>query len=174
MKKNAILILFIIFTINGYTQKVNTDKSKVTLKIRNVGLMVKGSFEGLQAEIKIDDADLFGSMFNWSVESKTLNTKNKERDEEWKTGNYFNTEEYSQIIFRSDTIEKTPEGYNVLGKFKIKNRSTRVKIPVIVISEKNKTIFKGQFFVIRRNYDFATANMQLANKMTFVFEIVIE
>ena len=128
----------------------------------------------MQAEIKIDDADLIGSTFNWSVESKTLSTKNKERDEEWKTKNYFNTEEYSQIIFISDTISKTPEGYNVLGKLKIKNRSTRVKIPVIVVFEKNQTIYKGQFFVIRRDYDFATANMQLANKMTFVFEIVIE
>ena len=46
MKKKAVLILFMIFTINGYTQKVNIGNSKVILKIRNVGLLVKGRFAG--------------------------------------------------------------------------------------------------------------------------------
>ncbi len=173
-KKILATSIAILFALTISSQIINTKDSKINFKIRNVGLLIKGSFELLDGDIKINEADLLKSNFNFRLISNSLNSKNEERDNEWKDTIYFFTAKFPEITFTSDTARKEDDGYLISGKFRIKNRSVKVFIPIKVEKSKGKIVYKGEFIIDRRDYDIAPSNMTLGNKMTFLFEIVNE
>ncbi|MFC2111408.1 YceI family protein [Bacteroidota bacterium] len=174
MKKIVTTSLAILLVLGISSQTINTKDNKINFKIRNVGLFVKGSFELLNADIKIKDDDLLKSRFIFRLKSNSLNTKNQERDKEWMDTIYFFTNKFPEISFLSDTIREADGGYLISGKFRIKNRSMKIFIPVRVQKSKGKIIYKGEFVIDRRDFDIAPSNMTLGNKMTFTFEIFTE
>lgn len=174
MKKILTTAFTLLFAITISSQTLIPKETKINFKVRNVGLFIKGSFDILNAEIKIDDADLLKSSFNFKLKSKSLNTKDQERDTEWKDTVYFFSEKFPEISFKSDTIRKKEDGYLVSGKFRVKNRSVKIFIPVKPTTSKGKVKYKGEFVIDRRDFDIAPSNMVLANKMFFTIEIVMK
>ena len=77
MKKVILFIAVILMSNAAFSQsKSNINKSKISFKIKNLGINTSGTIGGLQANIQFNPADLATSTVEASVETKTINTDN--------------------------------------------------------------------------------------------------
>ena len=99
MKKISAIFLLAIFSgfAFTYTTKQTITKSAITFQIKNLGINVGGSFNGLKADINFDPSHLDSSSIEASVESNTVNTDNESRDRHLKSEDYFDVDKYPEI-----------------------------------------------------------------------------
>ncbi|WP_066313632.1 YceI family protein [Bacillus sp. FJAT-29814] len=91
--------------------------SSVDFSVRHMMIAnVKGTFNNFNAEIEADPADLTTANIAFSVETASVDTRNKDRDGHLVSADFFDVENHPTMTFKSTSIEKTDEGeYNVTG-----------------------------------------------------------
>jgi polyisoprenoid-binding protein YceI len=112
MKISKLLIatafIFVSFLVlASQIWKTKTDESYVNFTARSTFGKVHGKIKGLQAEIKFDEKDLENSSFKAWVESGTLDTDNKKRDNHLKSPDFLDVAKYPSVKFDSRKISKT-------------------------------------------------------------------
>ena len=156
MKFNYAVAITMVFAglYSTRSWKADTSNAKVSFTVKGIFGLVNGSFSGLQSTLQFNEKDLPGSSLSASVEAKTVSTgislRNSDlRDkEEW-----FNSERYPRISFRSKKIEKTASGYKVLGDLTIKGITKSAEIFFTFSGKDGSRLFKGQFSILRADYD---------------------
>ncbi|MCM3768730.1 YceI family protein [Neobacillus niacini] len=91
--------------------------SSVDFSVRHMMIAnVKGTFNNFSAEIEADPADLTTANIEFSVETASVDTRNKDRDGHLVSADFFDVENHPAMTFKSTSIEKTDDGeYNVTG-----------------------------------------------------------
>ncbi|MEX0314841.1 MAG: YceI family protein [Allomuricauda sp.] len=89
---------------------------------------VKGSIAGFESTSKIDWKNLENSIFQGSVMSKTLNTKNALRNWSLRSGKYFDVDDFPKITFKSNQVRVENEKVIVDGDLTIKEISKLITI----------------------------------------------
>ena len=171
--KSLLLITFICTStafINAQT--INTDKSEVNFKVSGGGIFtVKGTFTGMQGDFNFNESDVSGSSFNICIDSKTIHTKNKKRDEDLRSVDFFEVEKYETICFKSSSVSKTNDGYNTTGELTIKDVTKTVTIP---FTFKNNT-FEGNIEINRLDYnigeDYGTFRVGETAEVTIICKV---
>src|SRR5205085_12458835 len=79
---------------------VDADEA-VTFTIKNFGINTNGEFKGLRGTIKWDASNPAASIFNVTVDAKTINTGIDMRDSHLSKEEYFNVEKFPVITFTS-------------------------------------------------------------------------
>jgi polyisoprenoid-binding protein YceI len=132
---------------------VNNDSSQVKFNIKNFGISVNGTMGKLKVLILFDDKDLRSSRFESSVEVSSVNTGINKRDRDLMGDKFFNEEKYKQIIFRSDSIVHTKNGFMAIGSFTIKGKTRHRNIPFTFEQFGNIGIFKSDFTINRLDFN---------------------
>ncbi|TBL71541.1 YceI family protein [Paenibacillus thalictri] len=98
---------------------VDASHSSIDFSIRHMMIAkVKGSFHEFEAQIEADPEDLTSADIRFSVTVSSIDTRNSDRDNHLRTGDFFNAEQYPNMTFQSTRIVKTDDGeYNVTGDF---------------------------------------------------------
>lgn len=93
--------------------------SSVDFSIRHMMIAnVKGTFNSFNATIEADPTDLTTANIEFTVETSSVDTRNKDRDGHLVSADFFDAENYPTMTFKATSIEKTDEGeYNVSGDF---------------------------------------------------------
>lgn len=96
---------------------LDTAHSSVDFSIRHMMIAnVKGSFNSFNATIEADPSDLTTAIFEFVIDTASVDTRNKDRDGHLVSADFFDVENYPNMTFKSTKIEKTDEGeYNVTG-----------------------------------------------------------
>jgi polyisoprenoid-binding protein YceI len=96
---------------------LDTVHSSVDFSVRHMMIAnVKGSFQNFNATIEADPADLTTATIEFTIETASVDTRNKDRDAHLVSADFFDAETYPTMTFRATNIEKTDEGeYNVTG-----------------------------------------------------------
>ncbi|MED4203976.1 YceI family protein [Neobacillus mesonae] len=91
--------------------------SSVDFSVRHMMIAnVKGSFENFSAVIEADPADLTTAKIEFSVETASVDTRNKDRDGHLVSADFFDAENHPNMTFKATNIVKTGEGeYDVTG-----------------------------------------------------------
>ncbi|HZK65769.1 MAG TPA: YceI family protein [Puia sp.] len=146
---------------------VDSANAKINFSVKGPFGTVHGSFAGVEATIKFDEKDLSGSSISASVDAKTVSTgvsmRNRDlrNEEKW-----FNTDKYPRINFRSKKIEKTGNGYKVLGDLTIKGITKPAEIPFTFTSKGTTGLFTGQFTVKRDDYNLGNHGGSVGSSVT--------
>ena len=74
------------------------EGSEVSLKIKNFGFNVKGTFSGPNGNIIFNPDSLEASSFDVTVDAKTVNTGIDQRDNHLRKEEYFDAEKYPKFI----------------------------------------------------------------------------
>ena len=77
---------------------------------------VRGEFQKISGSAQIDDKDLTKSSVDVTIDAASINTRDAKRDAHLKSPDFFDTEKFPTITFKSTKISKGKGGkYNVTG-----------------------------------------------------------
>jgi polyisoprenoid-binding protein YceI len=106
--------------------------SSVDFSVRHMMIAnVKGSFHNFSATVEADPADLTTANIEFTIETSSVDTRNKDRDGHLVSADFFDVENYPTMTFRATNIEKTDEGeYNVTGDLTLRGVTKQVTFVV--------------------------------------------
>lgn len=96
---------------------VDASHSSVDFSIRHMMISkVKGTFHSYEANIEADPEDLTSASISFSIDLASIDTRNNDRDNHLKSGDFFDVEQFPKMTFNATKITKTGEGeYEVSG-----------------------------------------------------------
>lgn len=97
---------------------VDTMHSSVDFTIRHMMIAkVKGTFHTFDAVIAADPSDLTTATIEFNVDLNSIDTRNQDRDNHLRTGDFFDIENHPKLSFKSTQITLAGSGdYNVTGE----------------------------------------------------------
>lgn len=104
------------------------------------------------------------SVFDVTLEVKTLFTDNTKRDKHLKSADYFDAEKYPLIKFRSSSVLKLASGgYEMVGNLTIKQTTKTITFPFTFTENGSTGLFKGSFQINRLDYGIGESSWMLKN-----------
>ena len=111
--------------------EIDKSQSAVNFSINNFFVSVKGQFTEFDGDIYFDSNNLKGSHAKFIVSTESIDTDNSTRDSHLKVENFFDVENYPEMIFKSSKFEKKSETeFLIYGKLTIKETSKDVILPM--------------------------------------------
>ena len=150
--KKILLLSFLLTSMFGQT--IDSDKSYVKFKVRNMGIRdVEGKITDMQGTVKFDSAQPDSAIFDVSLNVNTIDTNDKKRDAHLINEDFFETDKWPIIRFKSKSIKQRNDYYLVIGDLTIKHVTKEVQVP-FNIAENDETItFSGGEVVNRIDYN---------------------
>jgi polyisoprenoid-binding protein YceI len=172
MKKFIIPVLLIIVISSAFTVLQHTvTRSAITFKIKNLGINTGGTIGGLQADVKLNPADLTTSTLEASVEVNTINTDNTTRDEHLKSDKFFDAAHFPKISLKSISF-KHKSGNNYVGQFNltIKGKTKVVEVPFTFTDNGSSVVFAGSFKLNRLDFGIGGSSLVMADEVTVTID----
>lgn len=168
------VFIFLLFGENvlGQVHTPIDDQSQVEFKIKNFGVIVKGSFKGLKGTIVFDPKALDAAAFDVSVEASTVATGKKMRDNHLQKKEYFDVNVFPRIRFVSTKVMPTgkPGQFTISGKLTIKNTTKEIAFPFSYSDMK----FYGVFKLDRKDYDIGGDSFSLSDEVVLNVSIIVK
>ena len=152
-----------------------TITSSITFKIKNAGIGVDGSFKGFQGTVDFNPEDLSSSKFDVSVDSKTINTDNKIRDNHLREEDYFGVEKHPKILMKSSKMEKVSEGkYKATFNLTLKGKTKSVSFPFSYTKTSTGYKLNGSFEIDRRDYNVGGSSWILSDDVEVFIDLEVK
>ena len=146
--------------VSAELKPVDTSEA-VTFTIKNFGINTKGEVKGLKGTIKWDAANPAASVFNVTVDAKTINTGIEMRDNHLRKDEYLDTDKFPVISFASTSVTAN----NIKGNLTIKGVTKEVSFPFTVKPSNGGYLFEGEFEINRRDFGVGGGSVSLSNSM---------
>jgi polyisoprenoid-binding protein YceI len=138
MKKIFILtvtsILTASFIINAISKwSLDGSHSRLGFTITHMGITdVHGEFTKFDVKITQPNADFTEATIEMSAESKSIYTGIAMRDEHLRAEDYFNSQKFQNLTFKSNSVRKIKENeYELVGDFTMKGITKKVTLNAI-------------------------------------------
>ena len=150
MKKVLLFSLIIPLTFAAaWGQSIDSDKSYVSFEVDNFSWgSVDGKFDGMSGNIVFDQNDLAKASFEVCINSASINTDNKKRDDHLKGEDFFEVEKYPSICFTSEKIELSDNGFKTIGMLNMHGISRSEQITFTY----SDGAFRGNLTINRLDY----------------------
>ncbi len=101
---------------------LDASHSSVDFTIRHMMIAkVKGTFHTFNAEIEADADDLTTASINFEVDLASIDTRNEDRDNHLRSGDFFEIEKHPKMTFKATNIKKTgSDTYDLTGDLTIR------------------------------------------------------
>lgn len=138
--------------------KVDSDHSGVGFTIRHFVSNVSGRFKDFDGVIKYDKANPAASSVSFTVQAKSIDTDNDDRDNHLRSGDFFDTEKFPAWTFTSTSVKAVDaDTLEVTGDMTIKGVTKKMTIPVDVLGSVKtprgeKAGFETSFKLDRKEY----------------------
>lgn len=102
---------------------IDPAHSNIDFSVRHMMIAkVKGAFETFTAEIEADPEDLTTADIQFTIDTASISTRDKDRDAHLRSADFFDVERFAKITFQSRSIHKKAEGeYEVTGDMTIRD-----------------------------------------------------
>ena len=143
MKKLAFLMTLVVTLAIGtasageiYT--IDNVHSNVTFTVRHLVSKVSGQFRDFGGTMTIDFENLDASSVEFTIETASIDTRNEKRDGHLRSADFFDAEEYPEIIFKSSKITKVDDDtYVVAGTLTMRGVSKDITLTVDYLGSMN-------------------------------------
>jgi len=176
MKKTKLLLFLLVISLIStnviFSQNGKTTQTTVDFKIRNLGFNVDGYFKEAKMNVVFNENDLSQSSISGKVAVKSIDTDIEKRDLHLKQEEYFDADNYPNIIFESSKITlKSQNTYNVTGKLTIKNVTKDISIPAKIKTTATGLELSVYFEIDRRDYNVGSGSLALSDtaKITITY-----
>ena len=115
------------------TWTIDPGHSAAQFSVRHMVVSnVKGQFDGPTGTVTFDSRDVPGTLkVEASIDTKTINTRNPDRDKDLRSELFFDVEKFPTITFKSKRAEAAASGrFNVIGDLTMHGVTKEVKLEV--------------------------------------------
>lgn len=112
--------------------RIDAGHSDVSFSIGFLGRAVKGRFDNVQGTIVYTPASDGGpgrSGITVVIETNTINTGSKHRDEHLRTSDFFDVQQFPRIVFQSKSIRRIRDGFVMSGPLTMHGVTRTIDIP---------------------------------------------
>lgn len=111
---------------------VDQSHSAIGFEVKHMMVSkVKGQFDAYTADVEAADlTDLTTATIAFTFDVASINTRSEDRDNHLKSADFFDTDVFPAITFRSTTIAKDGDDYKVTGDLTIKDVTKAVTFDV--------------------------------------------
>src|SRR6201992_4071566 len=150
--KMILLPLALLMVSDTGNWNADAENAKVEFSIKGPFGTVHGDFKGLKATIQFDVKNPEAGSITASIDAKTVSSGNGLRNHHLRTEEqFFNTDKYPTISFKSKKMDKKADGFVALGDLTIKGVTQPVTIPFTFSPNGSSGIFKGTFTIKRED-----------------------
>ena len=89
------------------TYKIDPVHSSISFKVRHFFSYVNGSFTKFTGTINVDPDHPEKSSVTATIDAASINTGNQKRDEDLRSADFFETEKFPEITFKSKSVKRT-------------------------------------------------------------------
>lgn len=153
-------------------QTIKTENSFIHFEVSNMAFQtVEGTFKGMKGTVLLDERNPSKSIIEACIDATTVNTGNVKRDNHLRNEDFFDTDRFPTICFKSTSISKSSHGFLVQGKLTMHGVTKDVEIP---LTYADKTV-KGTFTLKRRDYKIGedTGTFMVGNKIEITIQALI-
>jgi polyisoprenoid-binding protein YceI len=90
-----------------------------------------GRFDSFAGAFTLDEANPVESQFEFSVKVDSIDTANAKRDQHLKSPDFFNAVQFPTITFKSQSVKKTGDAYEVVGDLMLLGVTKPVTVKVV-------------------------------------------
>lgn len=91
---------------------------------------VHGQFQKWNGQLLIDDTDITKSTVNVAIETSSVDTKEEKRDAHLRSPDFFNSEKYPTMTFKSTRVEKKGNDLVVTGELTLNGHTKTIALDV--------------------------------------------
>lgn len=121
------------------TYQIDPSHSSASFSIKHMMIAkVHGAFEKISGTLNYDPASPLNTAVDVAIEAASINTREAQRDAHLKSADFFDVEKYPVISFKSQSFEKSEDGYKVVGDLTIHGVTNKVTLAMESPSEELK------------------------------------
>ena len=160
--------------------KIDPSHTRVGFMVRHLVISkVRGEFKDYDATITLDEQDTTQSSLEGTINVASLDTDHEKRDKHLRSPDFFHAEQYPEIIFKSKRIEKTNDGYVMIGDFTMRGVTKEIALPFSItepITHSNQTRFgfEASLEINRQDYGIAYSRVADTGGLVVSDTVVIE
>jgi len=113
----------------------------------------EGRFTQWRADIRFDDANLDQSSAVVTIVTSSATDGVEIHDRSLPGPDWFDTTNYPQAVFRTESIRRHGEGYVAEGTLQIKDRTRDVTLPFTLVISGDRATMRGGVTIDRRDFD---------------------
>lgn len=150
------------------------NPGSVTFKIKNFGVTVEGSLQGLSGKIQFDPFRPQSSVLDVAVETNTLETGISLRDKHVKKKEYLDVVAYPRIYFKSTEVKQGDKTntWRLTGNLTIKETTRKISFPFTSEPQTDGTVvFSGEFKINRRDFGVGGNSLSMADDLTVFLRV---
>lgn len=123
--------------------KIDGVHSNVLFKIRHLGVSnFYGRFNKIKGEFTWDSSKPESSTINITIDTSSIDSNNEARNNHLKSPDFFNVKEHPEITFKSTSIAKSGDGWELTGDLTLLGKTKEVKAKFAFVGERDAG---GQF-----------------------------
>lgn len=105
------------------TWAIDPTHSEIGFKVKHMMFTnVSGKFDSFTAEIENEEAAFETSDIHFTAEVKSINTGNADRDNHLRSADFFDTDAFGSLRFKSTSVTKVNEGqFEIKGELTLKD-----------------------------------------------------
>jgi polyisoprenoid-binding protein YceI len=122
-----------LFAQESAPEAFGVDKahSVVGFRVRHMMSKVSGNFRDVDAAIHLDRANPAKSSVEFTIQAKSIDTGNANRDEHLRSADFFDVEKFPTITFKSKSVKaKSKDEFDVTGDLTMHGVTKEVTLPV--------------------------------------------
>lgn len=119
--------------------KIDPTHSSASFSVKHMMISkVHGAFEKLSGDLTFDPSNPKAFNISVQIETASINTREEKRDAHLRSADFFDVEKFPKITFNSQSLEKSKDGYIVIGDLNIHGVTQKVSLEMETPSEEVK------------------------------------
>lgn len=140
----ALASIFAAVPAQASTWELDASHSEVGFKVRHMMVSwTKGRFEGVTGKLELNEKELGASRISVSIDSKSVNTSLKDRDDHLRSADFFDVEKHPEITFRSKSVEVRDGRLKLTGDLTVRGVTRTVVLDADPLSKPMKDPWGG-------------------------------
>ncbi len=126
-------LLFVLPAMAADTYVIDAVHSTIGFSVKHLTVSeVQGNFKTFSGSITLDDKNPSASQMEASIETKSINTQNEQRDTHLRSADFFDADANPTITFKSTSVASKGNSYTVTGDLTIKGVKKSITFPLSI------------------------------------------
>lgn len=121
------------------TWELDPAHSEVGFRVRHMAVSwTRGRFDAVSGKLELDEKDLSKSKAEVAIETKSVNTSVKDRDDHLRSADFFDVEKFPKMTFVSKKFEQRGDKLTIEGELTLHGVTKTVKLEGEALSKPAK------------------------------------